>query len=237
MNPTPTILQRLLRTALRIAILLFAGVPRLRNDDLPAGPVVLFAKHSSHFDVLVLWAAADAALQKRLRPVGAADYWGRTPWLKWAAEWVLSAILIDRHPAPGERPLHDAEHALKDGACLLIFPEGTRLTRHRVGPFKSGIYWLSKHNPDVALVPTYVANAGRVLPKGDWLPTPTNCHVVTGAPLRVEPDELRPAFSTRAERAVGALMSPDVVEVDDDTGIAAPASPTLAALSSPRSPA
>jgi len=74
-------------------------------------------------------------------------------------------------------------------------------------PFKSGLYYLGKAVPDVALVPVYINNASRVLPKGELLPLPVLCFVIFGEPLRLEKNESKDAFLTRARAAVEALTN------------------------------
>ena len=72
-------------------------------------------------------------------------------------------------------------------------------------PFKSGLYHLAKAMPNVDLVPVYLDNANRVLPKGEFLPVPLLCSAHFGAPLRMIVDEPKDAFLTRARTAVEAL--------------------------------
>ena len=90
------------------------------------------------------------------------------------------------------------------GESLIIFPEGGRTTEPAMRPFKSGLYYLGKAAPLVDLVPVYIDNASRILPKGEFLPIPLLCSVNFGTPLRLLPGESKQAFLTRARTAVEA---------------------------------
>src|SRR5207245_647440 len=72
---------------------------------------------------------------------------------------------------------------------LIVFPEGTRGSGDQVADFKSGLYYLSRERPDVELVPVYLENLNRVLPKGEVLMVPVLCNVTFGPPLRVDAQE------------------------------------------------
>jgi 1-acyl-sn-glycerol-3-phosphate acyltransferase len=94
---------------------------------------------------------------------------------------------------------------LAAGDSLIIFPEGTRGTGTEVGPFKSGLDYLARQCPDVDLVPVYLHNLNRIMPKGEFLPVPQLSRICFGAPLHLLPGESKAAFLTRAHQAVEAL--------------------------------
>jgi 1-acyl-sn-glycerol-3-phosphate acyltransferase len=66
---------------------------------------------------------------------------------------------------------------------LIIFPEGTRGAGRLPAPFKSGLYHLAERFPDVRLVPVYLENLHRSMPKGVSLPVPMICTVRFGRAL------------------------------------------------------
>jgi hypothetical protein len=55
------------------------------------------------------------------------------------------------------------------------------------------------------LIPVYLQNLYRSMPKGTWLPVPLTCAVSLGAPLLRVPNEDKSAFLERARAAVVAL--------------------------------
>jgi 1-acyl-sn-glycerol-3-phosphate acyltransferase len=86
-----------------------------------------------------------------------------------------------------------------------LFPEGTRGFDEDPQPFKSGLYNLAQRFPDVVLVPTWIHNVQRVMPKGEVVPVPVLCSVTFGEPVKLGADEPRADFSNRARAAVMAL--------------------------------
>jgi 1-acyl-sn-glycerol-3-phosphate acyltransferase len=109
----------------------------------------------------------------------------------------------DAPPAPD--PLAPLVEALRSGDSIIIFPEGTRGHTGEPQKFKSGLYTLATMFPEVVLVPAWIDNVQRVMPKGEIVPVPILCSVTFGAPIRVEDNEERRPFLDRARAAVIAL--------------------------------
>jgi 1-acyl-sn-glycerol-3-phosphate acyltransferase len=109
----------------------------------------------------------------------------------------------DAPPVPD--PLAPLVEALRSGDSIIIFPEGTRGHTGEPQKFKSGLYTLATMFPEVVLVPAWIDNVQRVMPKGEIVPVPILCSVTFGAPIRVEEDEERRPFLDRARAAVIAL--------------------------------
>lgn len=171
---------------------------------------IYFANHTSHLDALVLWSALPRGLQALTRPVAAKDYWGTGNPRRYLATRVFNAVLLERVNLDdvGRRQQLDLLlEAMGDRYSLILFPEGTRGTGEEIAPFKSGLYHLALKRPDVELVPVYLDNLDRILPKGALIPVPLLSSVSFGSPLRVLPGEEKDAFLERAREAVRALES------------------------------
>jgi 1-acyl-sn-glycerol-3-phosphate acyltransferase len=168
---------------------------------------VYFANHSSNGDFVLLWTALPTPLRRRTRPVAALDYWLTSPLRAFIGREVFNAVLIDRRPeARTEDPVAQMVAALDTGSSLIIFPEGQRnSTDAPLLPFKSGLYHLAKARPTIDLVPVWIANLNRVMPKGEVIPVPLICTLTFGAPLHIAPDETKEAFLARATEALLAL--------------------------------
>jgi 1-acyl-sn-glycerol-3-phosphate acyltransferase len=170
---------------------------------------VYFANHTSNGDFVLLWTALPAPLRRQTRPVAALDYWLASPLRAFIGREVFNAVLIDRRPeARTEDPVAQMVAALDQGASLIIFPEGQRNSSDAdLLPFKSGLYHLAKARPQVDLVPVWIANLNRVMPKGEVIPVPLICTLTFGAPLHVASDETKDAFLARATQALVALKA------------------------------
>ena len=110
-----------------------------------------------------------------------------------------------RAALPEGDPLAPLVRALESGDSIIIFPEGTRGHGDDPQPFKSGLFRLAQMFPQVVLVPAWINNVQRVIPKGEVVPVPILCSVTFGAPIQLEPGEERRPFLERARRAVMAL--------------------------------
>lgn len=186
---------------------LLTGVRALWPGGAPqALPTLYFANHSSHGDFVLLWASLPAELRELTRPVAGAEYWQGSSLRRFIGCRVFRALLVERESASGREAVRRMAESLAGGDSLIIFPEGTRNTGDAVLlPFKTGLYYLARECPDVRLVPVWIENLRRVLPKGSWLPVPLACSVSFGAPLERRPDEDRAAFLARARDALLAL--------------------------------
>jgi 1-acyl-sn-glycerol-3-phosphate acyltransferase len=171
---------------------------------------VYFANHSSNGDFVLLWTALPAPLRRQTRPVAALDYWLKSPLRAFIGRDVFNAVLIDRRPeARTEDPVTQMVAALDRGSSLIIFPEGQRNSSDEpLLGFKSGLYHLAKARPAVDLVPVWIANLNRVMPKGEVIPVPLICTLTFGAALHLTPDEPKDAFLARAAQSLLALKSP-----------------------------
>jgi len=170
-----------------------------------------FANHSSHGDFVLLWSALPPALRRRARPVAGADYWLASRLRRYIIQDVFHGVLVDRRGHGESDPLRPLREALDAGDSLILFPEGTRNQTAEPLPFKSGLFHLAKTYPEVELVPVWIANSQRVMPKGRALPLPLLCTLSFGEPLHLAVDESKQAFLERARTALLDLR-PDPLE-------------------------
>ena len=191
-------------------IALARGLLSLRAVDLPPpgpGPRIYVANHVSHADFVALWSVLPGPLRRNTRPVAGADYWQTSRLRRWIGADVFRAVLIDRNPVSRDTdPVATVAAVLRGGENVIFFPEGTRkLTDARLLPLKSGIFHLARAVPDAEIVPAWILNLDRILPKGSILPVPLNCAVRFGTPMRPAPDEEKEAFLARLSAAMLAL--------------------------------
>lgn len=166
---------------------------------------IYFANHQSHADLVMIWAALPKELRNVTRAIAARDYWTKTPLKKWLTSAVFNVIYVSRERTAEEDPLEPLIAALAKGDSIILFPEGTRGHAEEPQAFKAGLYNLALRFPDVVLVPAWIANVQRVMPKGEVIPVPVLCSVTFGAPVALQVGEERKAFLERARAAVIAL--------------------------------
>ncbi len=198
MNPTASVLAI-------VAKLLSGSSVRWIDCQPDTCQRVYFANHTSHLDALVLWASLPKDVRVRTRPVAAKDYWERG-WVRQHIAKNFNALLIDRrkikvHQSPVDLMIREIGNTYS----LIVFPEGRRNTGEDMADFKSGLYYLSKKRPDLELVPVYIDNLNRVLPRGEFLPVPLLSCISIGPPIWLESGEPKADFLRRSRDAVRRL--------------------------------
>jgi 1-acyl-sn-glycerol-3-phosphate acyltransferase len=173
---------------------------------------VYYFNHTSHADSVLLWAVLPPDVRAVVRPVAAQEYWFASRLRRFVAGRVFRAIFVSRKAtALEDRQLQVRRmvEGLGQENSLILSPEGTRGSGEEILPFKSGLYYLCCERPDLELVPVYLENLSRLLPKGEFIPLPLLCRVSFGPPLRWNPGESKHHF---LERTRQALL--DLAEVD-----------------------
>jgi 1-acyl-sn-glycerol-3-phosphate acyltransferase len=187
-------------------MLLFIGLRVRGRNHLPeSGPFLLIANHSSHLDTIALLSLFPLAQLGRIRPVAAADYFERNRLISWFTKAFFNILPIARaHITAQNNPLDVMRAALAAGDSLILFPEGTRGSGEAPGKFRAGAAHLIEHVPDVPVVPAYLLNMGRSLPKGQYIPVPFFCEIRFGPPLK--PHGRRREILEQLESAVQELQ-------------------------------
>ncbi len=167
---------------------------------------IYFANHQSHLDWVLIWCALPRELRARTRPIAARDYWTTGRFKHWITREVFRAVYVSRSRSEDQDPLEPLVEALSAGDSLVIFPEGTRSNLGEPQAFKTGLYHLARQFPQAVLIPAWIDNVQRVMPKGEVVPVPILCTVSFGAPLAPPAGgEDKRDFLARARAAVLAL--------------------------------
>ena len=187
---------------------MFTGADVIGRHLLPrAGPAIIAANHNSHVDTLLLLTVFPPRTMAKLRPAAAADYFLRGPVIGWFSRNVLGIVPVNRSGgASAQDVLAPAREALAKGDIVLIFPEGTRGdASDEMGRLKHGVAMLAEACPGTPVIPIWLEGAGRVLPKGAFLPVPMNCTVLVGEALSWGGD--RVAFMETLRESLEALSA------------------------------
>ncbi len=202
-------MQGLLAKPVGAAIVIFArAITAVRaiwpGEGAPTGRCVYFANHCSHGDFILVWAVLPPALRKNTRPVAGAEYWLKSSINRFIGRDVFRAVLIERdRDKRTADPITVMTDAIDAGSSLILFPEGTRnQTEAPLLPFKSGLFHLASARPDIQLVPVWIDNLNRVMPKGEIVPIPLICTVTFGSPMLIGPAETKEAFLERTRQAL-----------------------------------
>lgn len=184
-----------------------SGVTIYHEDFIPDEKQrVYFANHTSHIDFIILMAALPQEIRKKTRPLAAKDYWWKSKVRKYLIDIVFNGIVIDRKPSKDkENPIDAMIEGMGEDYSLIMFPEGSRNLEGEIQDFKPGLYHLCQKKPNLELVPVYLNNLSRILPKGEYLPVPFLASARFGSPIRLEENESKQDFLLRAKHSVEKL--------------------------------
>lgn len=181
-----------------------------RCSPLSERPRIYYANHSSHLDGLVIWAGLPPEVRRTTWLVAARDYW-QASWLRrYISAKVFNVVLVDRKIGTSyhQDMLAPLAEVLERGDSLIIFPEGTRGSGEEIATFKSGIFHLAGRFPEAELIPVYLENLNRVMPRGSMLMVPIICSSTFGPALESpETHEGKQEFLARARQALTELSS------------------------------
>lgn len=149
---------------------------------------IIIANHNSHLDTMTLLASLPGKIIHNVKPVAAADYFGRTKLQAAFSQYFINVLLIRRKRDknnPEADPIEVMLRALRNGYSLILFPEGTRGEPEKLQPFKPGIAMLLTKNPAIPYVPAFLVGMGRIMPKGDNVIVPYSSSLRFGRPNRI----------------------------------------------------
>ena len=149
---------------------------------------IIVANHNSHIDTMCLLASVPGKIIYKVKPVAAADHFGRTKFQEKISRFFINALLIPRkriRDNPAEDPINKMLKAIDDGFSLILFPEGTRGEPDKQQRLKPGIGLVLSQRPNIKYVPAYMTGMGKIMPKGDNLIVPFNSTLTFGSPTTI----------------------------------------------------
>ncbi|MGE8684682.1 MAG: lysophospholipid acyltransferase family protein [Acinetobacter sp.] len=162
---------------------------------------IYYANHNSHIDFILLWSSLPTDLRRQTRPIAASDYWLKDGFRRFLIQDTFTGVTIQRNRDNNQDPLEPVKEVLVQGYSIIFFPEGTRNLNDDVEllPFKSGLYHLKNQFPDVEIVPVWISNLKRVMPKGAFIPLPLLSTVIFGQPLASNAEQTKAEFLSYAQ--------------------------------------
>jgi 1-acyl-sn-glycerol-3-phosphate acyltransferase len=136
-------------------------------------PYVVVMNHQSMLDIVMAFIAVPANLR-----FVAKDVLKYVPFLGWYM-WATGMIFVKRGSGAS---LLSVAPRVAGGASVLIYPEGTRSTDGRIGPFKKGAFALATA-AHVPIVPVAIDGSGACLPRDGFRARPGVIRVKIGCPI------------------------------------------------------
>lgn len=157
---------------------------------------IYYANHNSHIDFILLWSSLPKIMRRQTKPVAASDYWLKDGFRQFLIKDTFNGVTIQRNREDQADPLQPVKDALAQGYSIIFFPEGTRNLNDDIDllPFKSGLYNLHQQFPEIEIVPVWISNLKRVMPKGAFIPLPLLSTVCFGCPLKQHLEMNKTAF-------------------------------------------
>lgn len=157
---------------------------------------IYYANHNSHIDFILLWSSLPKIMRRQTKPVAASDYWLKDGFRQFLIKDTFNGVTIQRNREDQTDPLQPVKDALAQGYSIIFFPEGTRNLNDDIDllPFKSGLYNLHQQFPEIEIVPVWISNLKRVMPKGAFIPLPLLSTVCFGCPLKQHLEMDKTAF-------------------------------------------
>jgi 1-acyl-sn-glycerol-3-phosphate acyltransferase len=155
----------------------FEGLQHLQ----PARPAVIVSNHESWYDVFAL----AGLLPVDYRFVGKKEL-NKIPFF--GPAWMACGhIAIDRsnRKAAIESLRTAGDKIRREGAVVVMFPEGTRSSDGELLPFKKGAFVLALES-GVPVIPIGISGSRSLMPKGSFLVRPGKMRVHIGAPIEIE---------------------------------------------------
>ena len=168
---------------------------------------IYFANHNSHIDFILLWSSLPTPIRRKTRPIAASDYWTKDGLRRFLIQDTFNGVTIQRNRENNADPLQPVKDVLAQGYSIIFFPEGTRNLEDDVEllTFKSGLYNLHQQFPDIEIVPVWISNLKRVMPKGAFVPLPLLSTVIFGEPLQQHTHMDKAEFLAHAQQQLLSL--------------------------------
>lgn len=167
---------------------------------------ILIANHNSHMDTMAIMSAIPSRYIHKVHPIAARDFFGGSLFKKILMRYLVNATLIQRdREDPENDPIDSMDKMLKKSRSLILFPEGSRGVPGVMTKFKKGLGYLIQRNPEINVIPVYLDNVYKTLPRGKNLILPYNCSIKFGDPIQYKSMEMEDILLS-SEKAMQNLM-------------------------------
>jgi 1-acyl-sn-glycerol-3-phosphate acyltransferase len=151
----------------------------LENLDAEV-PRIYMVNHQSYFDIFTLLANLPVQFKFVLK-----EELMKIPFLGSAMRKARYVGIERDDPRKAVKSMNEATDRFREGASILIFPEGTRSEDGRLQPFKPGGFHLAlKAKGDI--VPVSIVGTHRIVPKGSLRVQQGKATMVIGKPILIK---------------------------------------------------
>lgn len=175
----------------------------------PNRAYVFVANHQSIYDIpIVFW-----SLPYQVRILAKASL-GTFPFIGWHLRRTGHMLVDRKNPVRALHVFARASNVMKQGLCLIVFPEGTRSRDGRVAPFKGGSFLLALRT-GLPVVPLSVVGSRHVMLKGRLATYPGRVKLIVHEPIDtttladVDPRTARD-FAARVREVIAPAAESDV---------------------------
>jgi 1-acyl-sn-glycerol-3-phosphate acyltransferase len=155
---------------------------------------IIVANHNSHLDTMTIMASLPSKIIDKVKPVAAADHFGKTKLKGILTNYFVNTLLIQRKRDKENLendPINKMIKAIDEGYSLIIFPEGTRGEPEQQQPLKPGVAYVLQSRSKIKYVPAFMVGMGKAMPKDDNLIVPFNSSLTYGKPTDIKSTEIK----------------------------------------------
>jgi 1-acyl-sn-glycerol-3-phosphate acyltransferase len=171
----------------------------------PGQSYIIAANHQSLIDIYLVYGFSPVEFKWVMKKeLGAVPILG-------AACKAMGHILIDRsNPQSAIDSINEAAKKIRNGMCIVFFPEGTRSDNENVMPFKKGAFRLAIEL-GIPILPMSLHNTGNLVPNGtlNWKPGQVSMQIHEPITTRLlTPDDVDDLNNQTRQQIINALTQP-----------------------------
>jgi 1-acyl-sn-glycerol-3-phosphate acyltransferase len=141
---------------------------------------VIVANHLSYYDIFLLygWIRRDIkwVMKQELNRIPGLNFGSRA----------IGHIFIDRSSAKAAlKSIEDAKAVLKDGICVVFFPEGSRSPTGQIGKFKKGAFKTALEL-GLPILPVTIKGTNKIMPANTFDIFPGRVEMVIHEPIDID---------------------------------------------------
>ena len=190
----PIVLQVIYSFILRLFLKVIVGVKFNNIESFNTNEqFIIVANHNSHLDTMTILSALPRKIIHKVKPVAAADHFGKTKLKEKLTNYFVNTLLIQRKrdkENPENDPINKMIKSLDEGNSLLIFPEGTRGDAEVEQEYKAGVAIVLNQRPNIKFIPVYLKGMGKSMPKEDSLIIPYTSSITIGEKSIIESQDI-----------------------------------------------